>query len=137
MMITKNTKTLPSWFRQEIPDMFKIQTDSSDKRYQIDANARLQLVLAGKKGDDQLVIEQTKAAIKNAPVELGNEAIRQTGQNVEILAGQMAESLSQFNLALQEIKASNDAPIKLVRENGKIVGKQGSNGQVIRIEDSA
>jgi len=120
--------------RQAEIDRLKIETDSADKRYQTDINAQVQLVLADKKGEGQLTLEGVKADLKNAPIELGNQAIIDTSRAVSDLTSSMTAAISELNQAIDEIKSNASAPRKLIRENGKIVGAE-VNGRVIRLED--
>ena len=116
-------------------DKYKADIDSADKRYQTDVNAQVQLILSDKKGEGQLTLEQAKAQMKNAPIELGNRRIEETGQAVTALTQTLTESIAELNQAIDEIKTNATAPRKLIRENGKVVGAE-VNGQVIRLEDT-
>ena len=112
---------------------YEIDTDSADKRYQTDVNAQMQLILADKKGESSLTLEGTRAALKNAPIELGNQRIQETGEAVTELKAMLMESVLELRTAVQEVKDTATAPRKLIKENGKIVGAE-VNGQVIRLE---
>lgn len=105
-------------------EKYKVDSDAAVKKYQTDVNAEVQIALAGKKGDDQLSLEQVRANLKNAPVELGNQVIQQTSDAVSELTISMTTAISELNKAVDEIKEAAEAPVEIVREGGKIVGKK-------------
>jgi len=114
----------------------KYQTDRSvdiDK-YRADLQSQTQLALAQIKAGEAVDLEQFRASLKNAPVELGNDAIKATGDAVMQLNQQVAESIGQVQEALSELQSASTAPIKVVRKKGKIVGKE-VGGQFVPIED--
>ncbi len=114
---------------------YSTDVDSSDKRYQTDVNAQVQLILADKKGEGALTLESARASLKNAPIELGNQAIQATGDKVAALTSSMTEAIADLRQTIDEIKEDANAPVDIVRENGKIIGKN-RNGTFIPIRES-
>ncbi len=111
--------------RKSETDRLRIETDSADKRYQIDVQARTQLLLAGSKEGAAENIEQLRAALKNEPIELGNQAIADTGTKVDELTASITQAIFELRGVVTQIQEDSDAPVTIVRDDkGKIIGKQ-------------
>ena len=92
--------------------------------------AETQIYLAQIKAGGSVDLEQMKANLKNAPIELGNQAIAATGSAVEQLNQQVAESIAQITAAVAELKDVSNAPREIVRDKaGKVTGVK-VNGEV-------
>lgn len=111
----------------------EIEADVEIKKYTVDKNQETQLMVAAMKGDQQQGLEQTKANLKNSPIELGNEAIRQNNEMIAVMNETVADSIRQVKDALSELRAEAEAPVKIVKRNGNIVGKE-VNGKFIPLE---
>ena len=102
----------------------EIDTDAALKQYQIDKNAEVQIALKQMDLGGKAEIEVVKADLRDAPI---NEA-NQLGKNANDLATKLSEtverSIEQMNSAIEEMKEVQRSPVKIVRENGKIVGKE-------------
>jgi len=115
-------------------DVAKVQSDKEVKEFIARLQSETQIALAQIKAGDQVNLEQFKANLKNAPVELGNDLIAQQSEAVSMLNQQVTESIQKISDAMDEMKATSEAPIKIVRKKGKIVGKE-VNGKFIPLED--
>jgi uncharacterized protein len=117
-------------------DKYKADIAAEIDKYRADLQAQTQVYLAQIKAGQQVDLEQVKATLKNAPVEMGNEAIKATGGAVEELSKQVSESIRQISAAIDEMKADASAEIEIVRdERGKITGKR-VNGKFIPLKDA-
>lgn len=113
----------------------KITTDADIRRFIAQLQSETQIALAQINNGSKVDLEQFKARLKEAPVELANEAIQATDKAVADLNQQLRSSIEQVSQAIDEMKRASEAPIKVVRKNGKIVGKE-VNGKFIALEDS-
>jgi hypothetical protein len=113
----------------------EIETDAAVKELTARIHSETQIALAQIKAGQAVDLEQVKANLRNAPVELGNRAIEATGSAVEQLNNQVTESINAITEAIGELKAASEAPVKIVRDKGKIVGKE-VNGKFIPLEDT-
>lgn len=113
----------------------EIDTEAEIKRFTAQLNSETQLALAQIKAGQVVDLERFKAQLKNAPVEMSNDLLSAQSDAVEALSKAMSESLQAVSDAVAEIKATSEAPIKIVRKNGKIVGKE-VNGKLIPLEDA-
>jgi hypothetical protein len=113
----------------------EIETDAAVKELTARIHSETQIALAQIKAGQAVDLEEVKANLRNAPVELGNRAIEATGSAVEQLNNQVTESINAITEAIGELKAASEAPVKIVRDKGKIVGKE-VNGKFIPLEDT-
>jgi hypothetical protein len=111
-------------------DKYKADLDAETRTVLAKLNSETQIALAQLKEGQQINVETVKAQLKDAPVQLG-EAFEVTNE----INNQVAESIRQITEALSEMKAVAESPIKIVRENGRIVGKE-VNGRFIPLEDA-
>jgi len=111
-------------------DKYKTDVAAEIDKYRADLQAQTQLALAQIKAGQQIDLERFKNNLTNAPIELDakSEALGE-------LNNQITESITQITKALAELQAATTAPIKVVRENGKIIGKE-VNGNFIPLEDT-
>ena len=98
--------------------MGKIKSNEDVEKYKADLNAELQLTLAKLSAGKTIDLETLKARLKN-------------GTPDSEIKGVFAE----ISKALQEIRDNEAAPIKIVRKNGKIVGRE-RNGVFTALEDA-
>ena len=82
------------------------------------------------KEGQQVNLEATKALLRDAPIEVA-DALRGTGE----LGDMVNAAIREMQGALQQFREQAEAPIKIVRENGRIVGKE-VNGRFIPLEDT-
>lgn len=124
--------------RQAELDKYKADLDSADRRYSTDTNAELQIALAQIKEGQQVNLEKLRANLKANPVDMEGEqiaisdAFKETRDAHHELAGKLEGALER---ALEEIRSYQESPIKIVRENGKIVGKE-VKGKFVPLQDS-
>ena len=113
----------------------QIESDAEIRRYTAELQAQTQLALAQINNGSKVDLEQFKANLKNAPIELGNDAIAAQSEAVAALNAQVADSIAQVTEAVETLRAQQTAPVKIVRKNGKIVGKE-VGGQFVPLEDA-
>ena len=112
----------------------EIESDERTKELVARIQSDTQIALAQINNGTKIDLEQFKSDIKNAPVELGNKAIQATGQAVDQLNLVVAQSIGQVTEALAELKTISESPVKIVRKDGKIVGKE-QGGRFTALED--
>lgn len=112
-------------------EKYKADLDSADKRYQTDVNARVQLILGDKKAEGMLSLEETRAQLRDAPAIKNNEELESTRTAVDTLV----DVVGELDQVVQEIREDANAPVEIVRENGKITGKM-RNGRFIPIREA-
>jgi len=113
----------------------QVQSDADVKRYTAELQSQTQLALAQINNGVKVDLEKFKADVKNIPVEQGNKAINETGDAVRELRAVAEASIASVAEAIEELKAQQTAPVKIVRKNGKIVGKE-VGGQFVPLEDA-
>lgn len=111
-------------------EQLQINTDAQIKELVARINSETQIALAQIKAGQQVDLERFKAELKNAPVELDAKASVVAEINESI-----SNSIRQVSDAVAELKATSEAPIKIVRKGGKIVGKE-VNGKFIPLEEA-
>lgn len=102
----------------------EIDSDEAIRKYQIDTNAQLQLALKEMDTGAKASLEVTKADLRDAPIKEANELGRNANEIASQLSQTVKESIEQMDKAIQDMKAIQSAPVKIVRKNGKIVGKE-------------
>ena len=115
-------------------DRYKADLAAELDKYRADLNAELQLALANIKAGNSVDLESVKARLRDAPIEMGNEAIKGTGNAVAEMSAALSDALSGLHAVVQQIQANATAPIEIVRKDGKITGKR-VNGQFIPLKD--
>lgn len=115
-------------------EKYKAELQAEVDKYKADLASQTQIAIANAAEGRAINLEQVKANLKNAPIELGNDAIKAQSQAVNQLAELFSQSMNEVSQAMSEIKATAEAPIKIVRDKGKIVGKE-VNGKFIPLED--
>ncbi len=120
--------------RQSEFDVNKLASDEAIKKYGIDVNAQTTITVAQINAGKTLDAERLKADLRDEPIKLGNDAIKATGDAVTNLQGRLEDSIDKLSDAVKETKKLATAPIKIVRENGKIIGKEVA-GQFVPLED--
>ena len=111
-------------------EKYKADIDAEVKRLIAQANQETQVLLAQLKAGQQIDLEQVKAKLKDDPL---NKIRDVTSDAVSNLNFTVAESIEAVSDALSKMREEASAPIKIVRENGKIVGKE-VNGRFIPVE---
>lgn len=111
----------------------EIESDERVKVYQIDKTAETQLTVAAMKGQQSGELEQLRANLKNEPIELGNDAIKANNEMISAMNTMVADSIRQVTDALAELRDEAAAPVKIVKKNGNIVGKE-VNGKFVPLE---
>ena len=106
-------------------EKYKIDTDSADKRYQVDVNAQVQLTLADKKGGDQLTLEQVKANLKAAPINENNQIVRDASEQSRQQISDLSESVISLADKVVELDEKVDSERELIRDDkGKPIGSR-------------
>ncbi len=113
----------------------KYKTDISAEidKYRADIQAQTQLALAQIKAGTSVDLEQVKANLRDAPINKANELGAATNDMLSKLEQTVASSVAQINAAIEEMKEVQEAPVKVVRKGGKIVGKE-IRGKLIPLE---
>jgi hypothetical protein len=114
---------------------YRADLDAEMDKYKADLNAELQLALAQIKSGGQADLEKLKADFKNAPVDRGNDAINAQSEALNTLSSGITEFMNAVSDSIKELREQQDAPIEIVRENGKITGKK-VNGKFIPLRDA-
>lgn len=117
----------------------KIQSNEAVEKYKADLNAELQITLAKINAGKAIDVETVRASLKETPIEIEGRKLSMDDIKSEMvgsseLVGQLAEALADAQKELVALKESESAPIKIVRENGKIVGRE-RNGVFTPLED--
>ncbi len=118
------------------------EMDAANKRYEIDSDnetkvalaeiqSETQLAIAGLKGEQTSELESMRNDFKNQPVTLDNEKIADASRKVD----ELAQMVMKAQEAVGEMISDMSAPVKIVRKNGKIVGKE-VNGKFVPLEDA-
>ncbi len=97
----------------------QVASDAEVKTAVAQLNSDTQIALAQIKEGQQVNLEQLKARLKDAPTELG-KAFDHTSK----IAEELSDAVKRVNEAMDELDRKAKAPIKIVRENGKVVGKE-------------
>ena len=108
----------------------EIETESITRQAIAKLQSDTQIAIARIKGGQSIDLEEVKARFKDAPVQLG-EAFETT----KAINEQVAESIRQVTEAIEEMKTTAASPIKVVREGGRIVGKEQA-GVFTALEDA-
>ena len=116
--------------RENETRQMELQIESGDKRYAVDKNAETQIAVTQLKEGQQINLEAARALLKDAPLEVG-QALDVSNE----LQRAVGEAIDNMKASLDEFRAQAVAPVKIVRENGRIVGKE-VNGQFIPLEDA-
>lgn len=117
-------------------DLKKYEIDQKNEldKYKADLQAETQIILAKLNADKTVNVEQLKGELRNAPVRLENENIKQTGQAVGDLKAKLDESVQDISEAVGELQATLDAPKELVRDESGNVTAIKRNGKVTPIK---
>jgi hypothetical protein len=97
----------------------KIKSNEDVEKYKADLNAELQITLAKLNAGKSIDLETVRARLK--------------GSSPESFDG-LKETIKQISDAIDKIKESETAPIKIVRKKGKIIGRE-RNGVFTPLED--
>lgn len=101
----------------------EIESDERTKEFVARLNSETQIALAQIKAGQAVDLERFKADLKNAPVEMGNQAIANTADVVSQLNEAVAASIQQVSDAMAELKEVADAPREVVRDSdGRVTG---------------
>lgn len=116
---------------------YEIDTDAQVKKYQTDVQAQTQIALAQIKDGQSVNLERLKANLKVNPIEMDGEQVPATDafKAVQGTNERLAEALTEALETLGELQETITAPVKVVRKDGKIVGKE-VNGKFVPLEDA-
>jgi hypothetical protein len=118
-------------------DKYKTDVAAQVDKYKADLNAELQVLLAQLKTGGTVDTERVKAALRDAPILDANKSIQSTGQAVQSLNQQLAQSIAEITSVVQELKDASDSPREVVRdEKGKVTGVK-VNGKTRPIQRDA
>jgi chromosome segregation ATPase len=118
-------------------DKYKTDVAAQVDKYKADLNAELQVLLAQLKTGGTVDTERVKAALRDAPILDANKSIESTGQAVQSLNQQLAQSIAEITSVVQELKDASDSPREVVRdEKGKVTGVK-VNGKTRPIQRDA
>ena len=118
----------------------KLELSAQVDKYKADLQSETQITLARIKAGQAVDLETLKAGLKETPIEIDGRKLTLNDIKDQMLgSGDLVNELSEaLNSALQEVqdlKSSQSAPIEIVRENGKIVGKK-QGGVFTPLEDA-
>jgi hypothetical protein len=107
----------------------EIETESITRQAIAKLQSDTQIAIAQIKGGQSIDLEEVKARFKDAPLQLGTalDATKEINEAV-------TDSIRQVTEAIDEMKRTAATPIKIVRENGKIIGKE-QGGVFTPLED--
>lgn len=108
----------------------ELQLDSADRRYVADRNAETQITIAAMKDESGKSLERVRADLKNAPIQLENEAIQETIRSVNSLRESVGSAIAELNTAVSELQEQANADVVPIRENGRLVGVKRGNRTV-------
>ena len=121
--------------RKNETEQIKLEFEAQDKaqqreldKYEVDLRAEVELIKAGAKEEGMQKLEALRASLKNEPIERGNETINKTAETLS----QVVETLSTVTKTVQDLQEAANAPVKIVRKDGKIIGKE-VNGKFIAV----
>ena len=115
--------------RQAELETLKTSTTAELDKYKADLNAQVQIVLAQLKAGQAVDVENLRARLKEAPVELGMAFDETKG-----MQQQLSTLFADVQRKMDEAMSLQTSPIEIVRENGKITGKR-VNGKFVPIKD--
>lgn len=115
-------------------DIAKAASDAEVKREIARLNSETQIALAQLKAGQAVDIERFRASVKSEPIEKQNKAIADNSRAIAEIQRVAEESIKKVENAVDELRDQQKAPIKIVRKNGKIVGKE-VGGEFVPLED--
>ena len=114
-------------------DLQKTQIQADTDRFEAELRAEVDLIVAGLKDQGVKDVETLRQKFKTQPVADVNTNV----DGVRQLVQEIADATQSLSGAVDELKAIQNAPIEIVRdENGRITGKR-VNGQFVPLQDAS
>ena len=117
--------------RENETKQLELTLQAETDKYKADKQSETQITVTAMKEGQNLNLEAARALLKDMPTDT-LDVLKGTGE----LGDMVNAAIEEMRRSLQQFREQAMAPVKIVRRNGKIVGKE-VNGTFVPIEEAS